>query len=100
MKQHIIYTVFAFVFLISCGKKDSNESEKLDPYNGLLLSPIFDTLFDKGFISFNDNGKIILSKAIMGVCRQLNISGNEKLTRVYRSGERYLKYHRENIFLK
>ncbi|RZJ32935.1 MAG: biotin/lipoyl-binding protein, partial [Chryseobacterium sp.] len=27
MKQHIIYTVFAFVFLISCGKKDSNESE-------------------------------------------------------------------------
>lgn len=27
MKQHIIYTVFAFVFLISCGKKDANESE-------------------------------------------------------------------------
>ncbi|SKB94558.1 RND family efflux transporter, MFP subunit [Soonwooa buanensis] len=27
MKQHIIYTAFAFVFLISCGKKDSNESE-------------------------------------------------------------------------
>ncbi len=27
MKQHIIYTAFAFVFLISCGKKDSNKSE-------------------------------------------------------------------------
>lgn len=27
MKQHIIYTIFAFVFLVSCGKKDSNESE-------------------------------------------------------------------------
>lgn len=27
MKQHIIYTAFALIFLISCGKKDSNESE-------------------------------------------------------------------------
>ena len=27
MKQHIIYTAFAFIFLVSCGKKDSNESE-------------------------------------------------------------------------
>ncbi|KFF00662.1 secretion protein HylD [Chryseobacterium formosense] len=27
MKQHIIYTAFALIFLVSCGKKDSNESE-------------------------------------------------------------------------
>lgn len=27
MKQHIIYTAFALIFLISCGKEDSNESE-------------------------------------------------------------------------
>jgi len=27
MKQHIIYTIFALIFLVSCGRKDSNESE-------------------------------------------------------------------------
>lgn len=30
MKQHIIYTAFAFVFLVSCGKKDSNTESESD----------------------------------------------------------------------
>ncbi|MEJ2882275.1 HNH endonuclease [Pedobacter sp. GR22-6] len=80
--------------------KDSNDSEKLDPYNGLLLSPIFDTLFDKGFISFDDDGKILLSSAVMSLCEKLNISGAEKLTKVYSSSRAFLRFHRENILLK
>lgn len=35
--------------------------QKLDLENGLLLCPNHDALFDKGFISFDDNGVIILS---------------------------------------
>jgi hypothetical protein len=34
--------------------RSSNNAEKLNPYNGLLLQPNFDTFFDKGYISFND----------------------------------------------
>lgn len=34
--------------------KFSNNLERLDENNGLLLSPTYDKLFDKGFISFNN----------------------------------------------
>ena len=37
---------------------ESSNEEKLDPYNGLLLLPNYDKLFDKHLISFNDDGKI------------------------------------------
>ena len=32
--------------------------------NGILLSPLYDSLFDKNLISFKDNGEIIISKKV------------------------------------
>ncbi len=40
----------------------SDDIEKLSGFNGLLLSPHIDHLFDKGLISFENSGKLILSK--------------------------------------
>ena len=40
----------------------SDDTEKLSGFNGLLLSPHIDHLFDKGLISFENSGKLILSK--------------------------------------
>jgi len=37
--------------------KDSTNTERLDRYNGLLLNPNLDAAFDKGLISFADDGK-------------------------------------------
>ena len=42
----------------------SNDSERLDVGNGLLLSPDLDSLFDKHLISFEDSGNIIISDKI------------------------------------
>jgi len=42
----------------------SNDEERLDPYNGFLFSPHIDRLFDKGLISFGENGGIIVSPAL------------------------------------
>lgn len=39
----------------------SNSEEKLDVNNGLLLCPNHDKLFDGGWISFNDDGHILIS---------------------------------------
>ncbi len=39
----------------------SSDNQKTDPENGLLLSVIWDALFDKGFVSFDDNGKLLCS---------------------------------------
>ena len=42
----------------------STNHERLDGNNGLLLAPHVDHLFDKGYISFADDGKILLSGAL------------------------------------
>lgn len=76
----------------------SNSQERLDLNNVLLLCPIHDSLFDKGFISFNDNGEIIISNALseedilsLNIDKTLKIALNEKQ-------KEYMEYHRENIF--
>lgn len=40
------------------------ESEKTDPYNGIFLSKVFDALFDRGLISFEDDGRILISSSL------------------------------------
>lgn len=42
----------------------SSAFERVDPYNGVLLTPNYDRLFDKGFISFDMNGKILISEKL------------------------------------
>lgn len=43
---------------------ESNDEERLDVNNGILLSPTFDALFDRHLISFDDKGSILISKLI------------------------------------
>ena len=48
--------------------KDSTDEEKLNGCNGLLLSPHVDHLFDRGLISFTDNGDLLLSETSAETC--------------------------------
>lgn len=79
---------------------DSKNSERLDPNNGLLLSPNFDHLFDSGFITFRDDGGLIISKDLPA-----NIQEGWRIPFGFRGADLgpltkgYLKYHREKIFL-
>jgi len=41
--------------------RESTNDERLNGENGLLLTPSIDHLFDRGFISFEDNGELVLS---------------------------------------
>ena len=41
--------------------RDSDNQERLNGENGLLLTPSIDHLFDRGFIGFEDNGELIIS---------------------------------------
>ena len=41
---------------------ESNDEERLDVDNGILLSPNVDALFDRHLISFDDNGGLLISK--------------------------------------
>jgi len=77
----------------------SNNQEKLDGFNGLLLSPHVDHLFDQGFISFRDTGDLLVSpKLNPSVLDRWSISFNQNVGD-FRDGQKaYLDYHRETIF--
>lgn len=80
--------------------KFSNNQEKTDPYNGFLLIPNIDKLFDRGYISFDENGKVILSEMLsIREYEELGISVSSKLSNVMEENKKYLEFHRENIFL-
>ena len=76
--------------------KQSDDEEKVDKYNGILLLPTFDKLFDLGFISFSDAGKILISPNLVDA-ELLGV--NEKIViQTKPEHNKYLQYHRENIF--
>ena len=76
----------------------SNNDEKLDGFNGLLLSPHVDHLFDRGFISFKNSGEILVSKELNPrVLEQWSIRANQNVGEFKSSQCEYLEYHREVI---
>ncbi|WP_053069613.1 HNH endonuclease [Clostridium novyi] len=88
--------------IIPWSRCSSNE-DRLNGFNGLTLSPFFDVLFDKGLISFQNNGQVLMSTAITSdIIHALNLSPTMvvNLNNVNGLRNRFLKYHRENIFIK
>ena len=79
----------------------SNNKERLDIKNGFLLSPTFDKLFDKGFITFSFDKKILISPTISPQnVERLNIYNGKIIDDLPIDGrERYLEYHHKKIFL-
>jgi hypothetical protein len=81
--------------------KDSDDREKLDPYNGLLLSPHIDHLFDRGFISFTDAGDLVESKQLKpGILAAWGLAMPVKVSAFRKEQCVYLAHHRREVFLK
>ena len=79
--------------------KEKFINEKLDGYNGLLLSPHVDHLFDRGFISFQNSGGILVSKELNPrVLEQWSILANQNVGGFKSDQCDYLEYHREVVF--
>lgn len=81
--------------------KRSNNHERLDHYNGLLLSPNLDKAFDKGFISFRSDRLILISPHLeKEQIESLGINHNMMLSKLETQHLPYLKWHNDNIFKK
>ena len=79
----------------------SISKEKLDPKNGLIFTPTYDKLFNDGFISFEDDGTILISPWLSPLTiKKLGLIPRKKYDIPAKGRENYLKYHRENIFRK
>jgi hypothetical protein len=76
----------------------TTDAERLDVFNGFLLSANLDALFDKFLISFSDEGELRISDQISSDNRKL-LGISESLNLRWLSPEhlRYLKFHREKL---
>lgn len=79
-------------------KDCESDAERLNIYNGLLLSALWDAAFDRGLVTFDDDGAPEFSPKLSEAVRSelwwvepIALSG-EHITR--------LVWHRENVFLR
>ncbi len=77
----------------------SDDTEKLDGANGLLLSPHVDHLFDGGLITFRGDGRILRSSTLeRDVLERWSLSQVESAGAFTADQQRYLEYHRDVVF--
>ncbi len=83
--------------------RDCDNHERIDGDNGLMLTPSIDHLFDRGYISFEGDGRLLVAPVAhreslqrMGVAveRPLNVG------RFTSAQARYLEFHRDAVFLR
>lgn len=79
----------------------ASETEKIDPYNGYMLSPLYDKLFDKGFITFTDKRHVILSEFISPYTwKQIGLKNDSFISSLPMDEKRveYLRFHHKSVF--
>ncbi|MCL1048922.1 hypothetical protein L2755_04665 [Shewanella abyssi] len=89
-------------FLVASHSKpwrNSNNLEKLDGYNGFLFSPHIDRLYDRGWISFSDNGELlIIEPHIRNILKAWGVPYPFNIGSFTYQQKIYLAYHREFVF--
>lgn len=77
--------------------KQSDDLERLDGENGLLLAPHIDRLFDKGWISFTDTGDLLVTESAAPILEAWGIVPSLNVGKFTAKQQEYLHYHRTNI---
>jgi hypothetical protein len=68
---------------------------RLDPDNVILLSSLWDAAFDRGLVSFDDDGNALFSARLSDATRAQLISSEIRTLAMNETRARYLKRHRE-----
>jgi hypothetical protein len=83
--------------------RDSTNEERVNGENGLLMTPNVDHLFDRGFISFEDAGNLIISPvAHKPSLERMGVPTGDSLNvGAFTDGQkRFLNYHRNSVLLR
>lgn len=73
-----------------------NDAHRLDVYNGILLSALWDAAFDKGLVSFGDEGELLVSAALSMEARNaLDTGRTPRLIGLTKAHQANLARHRE-----
>ena len=76
--------------------KNSDPRQRLDPYNGLLLLPNLDKVFDLGYLTFTEKGRIKISESIENP-DVLSIKSDMSI-HLEKQHQDYMAYHRNYVF--
>jgi hypothetical protein len=77
----------------------ATDDERLDVFNGLLLAPHIDALFDGGWITFLAQGNLMVSRALPQAARlQLGVSIDWRIEGLRSEHADYLAHHQRNVF--
>lgn len=79
----------------------SDSKERIDPNNGFILSPLYDKLFDRGYITFNDDKRVSISNWLSRQVRdRIGIKENQmfQFLPINDARAQYLEYHRCMVF--
>ena len=82
--------------------KRASNMERLNGDNGLPLIPNLDKLFDNGFISFADDGAVIISPVLSSAARAaFGVDAAMHLLKPLNAAQQtYMAYHRDHVFKK
>jgi putative restriction endonuclease len=73
--------------------------QRLDRFNGLMLTPTFDRMFDRGLLTFEDNGDVHVSPTVStNVVHRIGLDTHRNVGSFRDEQLRYLEYHREHVF--
>lgn len=80
---------------------ESNNTERLDGHNGILLVPHIDHLFDGGFITFTDEGALIVSSDVPTEIIDSYHLLEQRTPRQFTEQQKvYMQHHRLHVFQK
>jgi len=89
--------------LVAChikGYADCDSNEKYDPFNGFTMTPTIHKLFDLGYLTFSENGKLIFSDAFSKHDKEaFHLSNAEIVINIDEKTKPYLKWHNEYTFI-
>src|ERR1700686_2399449 len=76
----------------------SSDTERLDPANGLLLIANLDALFNHGLITFDDEGKMLISTRLSQKEQSVLHLGGRLRKKPSPQQQHYLQFHREHEY--
>ncbi len=79
----------------------SDNKERVDPNNGFILSPLYDKLFDRGYITFTDDKRVIISNWLSRQVKdRIGIKEGQlfQFLPINEARAGYLEYHRTTVF--
>ncbi len=78
--------------------RHSSDVERIDPMNGLALSPLYDAAFDSGVISFRQDGIMLVCEEFLDELIKLGLNKDLKIRHLKSQCAQYLDWHRKHVY--